>query len=246
MLHGVLADEQDPFGRQLQDALAGAAARGALERDDGSSGPSTPPETFFAPAEAWPAPERRVFARVHGRVLDVGCGAGRHSLEAQRRGLEVVAIDVSPGAIAVCRERGVRDARLLAAADVGPSLGEFDTVLMMCGNFGLLGNRADTVSWLRSVRSVTSASACVVLDTVDPYVEGDPAELAYMERNAARGRMAGQVRIRLRYGERVTPWFDLLLVSARELAELASEGGWRVAMLADEEPPDIYAVLEKT
>jgi hypothetical protein len=67
-----------------------------------------------------------------------------------------------------------------------------------------------------------------------------------MRRNRERERMPGQVTIRLRYGPRVTPWFDLLLVSAHELAELADEAGWRVAVLDETEPPDVYAVLEKS
>ena len=42
---------------------------------------------FFAGYDAWAAPERAVFEHVRGRGLDVGCGAGRHSLEAAARGL---------------------------------------------------------------------------------------------------------------------------------------------------------------
>ena len=119
-----------------------------LERDDGYAGPRSGPEWFFAEPEQWPEAERAVFAHVRGRVLDVGAGAGRHSLEAQRRGLEVVAIDVSPGAVEVCRRRGVRDVRLLPLAGVDEALGIFDTVLMMCGNFGLVGSAAEAATIL--------------------------------------------------------------------------------------------------
>ena len=247
MAASVLRDDQDAFGRQLLDALRGKAGTALLERDDGEQGPSTPADAFFAQHDAWAAPECTVFEQVRGRVLDIGCGAGRHSLEAARRGMDVVAIDISPGAVAVCRARGVEDVRLLPLDEVDERLGRFDTVLMLCGNFGLPGTRERTVDWLRLLQDVTSEQARVVLDTVDPYPDDvdDPVERAYLEHNLASGRMAGQVTIRFRYGERVTPWFDLLLVSAAELAELAAEAGWHVAMLDESEPPDIYAVLEK-
>ena len=52
---------------------------------------------------------------------------------------------------------------------------------------------------------MTSPSGRIVLDSVDPYVDADDADLAYEERNRARGRLPGQVTIRIRYGERATP-----------------------------------------
>jgi SAM-dependent methyltransferase len=241
----VLQDHEDALGQQLQDALDAMAGPAVLERDDGDSGPALGPEALLAEYDAWCGAERSLFEAARGRVLDIGCGAGRHSLEAARRGMEAVAIDISPKAIAVSRARGVADARLLSLWDADERLGTFDTVLMMCGNFGLPGTREQTVEWLQRLHGMTTPGARILLDTVDPYVDEDPGELAYLERNRSRGRMAGQVTIRFRYGERLTPWFDLLLVSAEELAQLAHEAGWRVAQLDGSESPDIYAMLEK-
>ncbi len=243
---GALTDEEDAFGRLLLDYHSGRAGDPFLERDDGHTGPALGAECFFAEAEQWPDAERAVFDYVRGRVLDVGAGAGRHSLEAQRRGLDVVAIDVSPGALEVCRRRGVQDARLLPLASVGERLGAFDTVLMMCGNFGLVGNAEEAVAILGRLRALTSPNGRIVLDSVDPYVDADAADLAYEARNRALGRMPGQVTIRIRYGERVTPWFDLLNVSAAELGQLAAGAGWRLAEVVEGEPPDYYALLEQT
>ncbi len=200
---------------------------------------------FFAEHAAWPAAERSVFAAVAGRVLDVGCGAGRHSLEAQRRGCEVVAIDVSPGAVEVCRRRGVHDVRLLPLGRVDASLGFFDTVLMMCGNLGLTGNAAEAVGTFRRLHGLTTPAARIVFDSVDPHRDADEDDLAYWERNRARGRSPGQVTIRLRYGRLATPWFDLLLLSPAELEDLLAGTGRRLTRLVEGEPPDYYGVLEK-
>ena len=240
-----LSEEEDAFGRLLLDYLAGEAGQLILELDDGRAGPALPAEVFFAEYRDWPAQEQQVFEFVRGRVLDVGCGAGRHSLEAERRGLGVVAIDISPGAVEVCRRRGVSDVRLLPLAAVDASLGAFDTVLMMCGNFGLVGTAEDAVRLLRALHGMTTPSARVVLDSVDPHYDNDSAELAYQERNRARGRFPGQVTIRLRYRDSATPWYELLNLSARELEDLVAEAGWRLAHLAEGEPPEYYAVLEK-
>jgi hypothetical protein len=169
----------------------------------------------------------------------------RGSLEAQSRGLDVLAIDISPGAVEVSRRRGVHDVRLLPIAEVDQRLGRFDSVLMMCGNFGLAGSARETERWLQTLHGMTPPSGRIVLDTVDPYQDADAEYLAYIERNRARGAMPGQVTIRIRYGERVTPWFDLLLVSPSELDELAGRAGWRAAKVVPGDQPDFYAVLEK-
>jgi len=241
-----LSEQEDAFGRLLLDHLAGEAGQMMLELDDGRAGPALPADVFFAEHGDWPAPEQQVFELVRGRVLDVGCGAGRHSLEAQSRGLSVVAIDISPGAVEVCRQRGVQDVRLLPLAAVDASLGTFETVLMMCGNFGLVGTAGEAVLVLRTLHGMTTRGARIVLDSIDPDQDDSPADLAYQERNRVRSRLPGQVTIRLCYGDSTTPWFELLNLSPRELEGLVAEAGWRLARLVDGEPAEYYAVLEKT
>jgi SAM-dependent methyltransferase len=199
---------------------------------------------FFADHHDWTEPERSAFEYVDGRVLDVGAGAGRHSLVVQRRQLEAVAIDISPGAVDVCRRRGVEDARLLPFVEIDESLGAFDTVLLLCGNFGLAGSEEETVALLEKLHSLTSPGARVVLDTVDPYVDNDEADLAYLERNREHGRMPGQMTIRIRYAGLTTPWYDLLCVNPLELAALLEGTGWH-SVWVREDDTDVYAVLEK-
>jgi SAM-dependent methyltransferase len=203
-------------------------------------------EWFFAEHHEWVEAERAAFELVRGRVLDIGAGAGRHSLEAQRRGLEAVAIDISPGAVDVCRRRGVRDARLLPLQEVDERLGVFDTVLLLCGNLGLAGGAGETSALLERLRGLTATDARIVFDTVDPHVDNDETDLAYLARNRERGRMPGLVTIRIRYGGLATPWYDLLCASPEELEELAAATGWRLAWRRDAEPPDWYGVLEKS
>jgi SAM-dependent methyltransferase len=203
-------------------------------------------EWFFAEQHEWVEAERAAFELVRGRVLDIGAGAGRHSLEAQRRGLEAVAIDISPGAVDVCRRRGVRDARLLPLQEVDERLGVFDTVLLLCGNLGLAGGAGETSALLERLRGLTATDARILFDTVDPHVDNDEADLAYLARNRERGRMPGLVTIRIRYGGLATPWYDLLCASPEELEELAAATGWRLAWRRDAEPPDWYGVLEKS
>jgi SAM-dependent methyltransferase len=235
----------DAYGELMLAALEGRPVTEIVEREDGFINASVfGPGIYFAPIRRWPAHHRRAMRFVRGRVLDVGCGAGRVCLHLQERGLEVVGIDVSPGAIAVSRRRGVRDARLLSIDDLDESLGEFDTIVMFGNNFGLFGSAAKAHRLLRRFHRLTSPRGRIVAETRDVRATDDPGHLAYQARNRERGRMTGQIRIRVRYRELATPWFDYLMVSRDELRDLSERAGWKVARILESE--DTYvAVLEK-
>jgi SAM-dependent methyltransferase len=101
------------------------------------------------------------------RVLDVGCGPGRHSLAIARRGIDVVGVDLSPDFVALAREaadsEGVRarfdvqDVRHLAFD------GEFDAVICLCqGGFGLLGGHDEAEVFERIAGAVRVGGALAV------------------------------------------------------------------------------------
>lgn len=223
----LLREQEDAFGRALLDQLEGRDARVIVERDDGyvdteSTG------WYFSDVRRWHSSERRALRHVHGRVLDVGAGAGRLALELQNRGHEVLAIDISPLAIHVCRKRGVREARALPLTRIDSSLGTFDTVAMFGNNFGLFVNPRRARWLLRRLKSITAGDARIVAVSYDPYRTNDPDNLTYHERNRRRDRLGGQIRLRVRYKAYATPWVDYLMVSLGEMEEILAGTGWGV------------------
>ncbi len=171
-----LSAARDAYGRLLLDAFEGRSVVEVVERDDGFlMGSPGAPANYFAPFQRWPAHQRRAMRFVRGRVLDVGCGAGRVALHLQDRGQEVVAIDNSPLAIEVAHRRGVRDARLLSVGDVDAKLGVFDTVAMFGNNFGLFANPRRAQRLLRRFESLTPPGrGRIVAEVLDPYATDDP------------------------------------------------------------------------
>lgn len=74
------------------------------------------------------------------RVLDVGCGPGRHAHELARRGIEVHGVDISEPFIELARTEAPFGATFerLDARDLGFD-GEFDAVICLCqGAFGMM------------------------------------------------------------------------------------------------------------
>jgi len=228
-------DDEDAFGHLLQDYLRGEQGIELVERDDGFIGPAGSMRQYFASFPDWPSHERAAMAWVRGRVLDIGCGAGRHALYLQGQGFTVRGIDISPLAIAVCRRRGLRDACVQDIEDIDPAAGPWDTVLLLGANFGLLGNAAGVKTILAKLHHSTSPDARIIAESLDPASSTEHVHRAYQEANLQQGRLPGELRLRIRYKQYATPWFSYLFVSKSDLAQLLEGTGWRATHLQDVE-----------
>ena len=213
----MLNPEQDAFGQMMWVYYKGREVCEIIERDDGYFCAHRGPEMYFSEYKNWAPIERKAMKLVKGRVLDIGCGAGRHSLYLQEKGFDVLGIDSSPLAIKICKLRGLKKARVMSleAAEFGAN--SFDTILTMGGNFGPLGTLTKARNSLNRFRQMTSKKGLIIGETLDPYKTDNPAHLKYHESNRKRGRMSGQVRIRARFEKAVTEWFDWLMVSEEEM-----------------------------
>ena len=240
--------DRDAFGAELlaQYRDLSRAILEISEREDGLIAASPWPPRYFGDFRDWSKRERQAVRLVKGRVLDVGCGAGRFALHLQKQGNEVTAIDNSPGAVEVSRLRGVRKALLRPIEEIGKfPAGSFDTVIMMGNNFGLFGSFHKARRLLRDFARITSQEGQIIAQTVDPYQTEEPSHLAYQRYNRRRGRMSGQIRIRIRHGRIIGPWFDYLLVSQSELKKIVSGTAWRVDRIISDKGPGYTVVLKK-
>lgn len=214
-----------------------------MERDDGLIYCGDPSD-YFAPYARWPAIEKRAMRFVRGRVLDVGCGAGRVALHLQERGHDVVAIDSSPLAVGVARKRGVKKAKILSLADIDESLGSFDSILVLRNNFGLVGTEARARRLLRRFHRLTGEEARIITDSVDPDRDENPAWRNYRPRSGGTDRPVAQ-RIRVRWLNYATPWFHYLMFSPSGLERLVQGTGWHVRRVLEDDSARFVAILEK-
>jgi SAM-dependent methyltransferase len=241
----MLTKQQDAYGRLNWDHLHGKQTREIIERDDGFVDLSGGAPDYFLDFKDWGGHQRAAMKYVRGRVLDVGCGAGRCCLYLQKRGQPVVGIDVSPLAVKTCRARGVKDARVLAFTQIHRGLGRFDTILMMGNNFGLFGSRRRARWLLRRLHGLTTPDARIVAESNDVYQTKNPDHLRYHEFNRRRGRMSGQLRFRVRYASYCSPWFDYLMVSPDEMKGILAGTGWHVGRFLKSPGSPYVAVIEK-
>jgi 2-polyprenyl-3-methyl-5-hydroxy-6-metoxy-1,4-benzoquinol methylase len=165
------------------------------------------------------------------RVLDVGCGPGRHALALARRGIEVVGADLSPAFVALAREAATAEQlpatfEELDVRDLAFDA-EFDAAICLCqGGFGLLGGHDDAGVIERIVEAVRPGGA-VAVSAFSSYFalrfqeqgEGfDPATGVHHEVAFVRDEAGDERRFEM--------WTTCF--TARELALLAEAAGMQV------------------
>lgn len=237
--------KKDAFGQAMWDYLNGRGGFEIVERDDGYVGFSFGPAHYLAEFKNWPSDQKKAIRLARGRVLDIGCGAGRVALRLQNRGLDALGIDNSPLAIKTCRKRGLRKTRVMSITQVSRKLGEFDTIVMYGNNFGLFGSFDRAKRLLKRFAGMTSPTARIIAESNDPYQTSVKCHLDYHRFNRCRGRMSGQLRFRIRYQTYATPYFDYLLVSKDEMQKIVAGTGWRIAKFFDSGHSRYIAMMEK-
>ncbi|MBI3914127.1 MAG: class I SAM-dependent methyltransferase [Chloroflexi bacterium] len=216
-----------------------------VERDDGHLGREDV-SWYFTRYAQFPTYEKRALKFARGKVLDIGCGAGRHSLHLQARGMRVTAIDASPRIVELARTRGVRDARVAEACGKMPfAKNQFDTVILFGNNLGICGTLPRFRKMLRELHRITSPRGRIIATTRMPSTTR-AQHRRYFRQNLERGRAVGQVRLRLVYRGRRGVEFDLLLLAPTDLMQIAAREGWELREVCAKNFEEGYAVvLEK-
>lgn len=220
---------KDAYGRMIWNSFNNFRSFLVVERDDGYINVDESAKSYFKDFRNWENDERESIGYARGRVLDIGCGAGRIMLYLQKNGYNVTGIDTSPLAIKVCRLRGCKDVRLMSINDIWKFKSKsFDSILMFGYNFGLFGNRRNTIRLLKYISEITVDSGVIIAQSRDPYVTDNPIHFKYHNLNLKKGRLPGQLRLRARFMQYATDWHDYLYVSEKEMRELLLDSDWHV------------------
>jgi SAM-dependent methyltransferase len=178
--------------------------------------------------------------RCEGRVLDVGAGAGRHSLALQRRGVEVVAIDVSPICVELCQARGVKEVHLfdVMRLDSEDILGRFDTILFGMQTIGVAGGATTLSKLLERIQACLAPGGEML---VDSSALREPWEGEAEDRSVEAGEIVLSTRYRGWFGEPF-PW---LYLSPQHLAETAAVAGLEAEILGEVEGGEFLSALSR-
>ncbi|PVX46383.1 methyltransferase family protein [Flavobacterium sp. 103] len=121
---------------------------------------------LFRNYDEMPSIEQKAMQLAKGKILDVGCGAGSHSLTLQNdRNLDVVSIDISENAIQTCKLRGLKNARVQDIMTLENE--KFDTILLLMNGTGIFGKLKETPVFLQKLKSLLNPSGQILIDSSD-------------------------------------------------------------------------------
>ncbi|MFD1163886.1 MULTISPECIES: class I SAM-dependent methyltransferase [Hwangdonia] len=155
---------KDLFGNALLDYQNGNYSEDIMTSTSISDDDVLPLPYLFRGFKDMPKLEQKALKLAKGSVLDVGCGAGNHSLYLQEKGLKVKAIDVSKGAIDVAKQRGVLHAEVKNIID---ETGTFDTILLLMNGTGIFQELAQVSKYLTHLKRLLKPKGQILIDSSD-------------------------------------------------------------------------------
>ena len=224
----------DIFGEVLLDQLevmektgSGRPVHYFIERDDNLL-EVRDASMYFDPPEMWPEEEISLLDKLEPPFLDIGCGAGRHSLYLMDKAIDVKSLDISPGAIEVCRRRGLPNTVVGSITQLGKMGERFKSFILFGANLGLGGTIKGTIEMLLTLSKISLPEAQIVGNYVEPTPTTDPVHKSYHQKNRERGKPIGEMRFRIRYKNQISDWIDFIALQASEFENIVSQTPWEI------------------
>lgn len=155
---------KDIFGKAILDYQNGNYTEDITTSTSISDEDVLPLPYLFRSFSEMPKIEQKALQLASGKVLDVGSGAGSHSLYLQNKGLEVKSIDVSKGAIETCRLRGLKNVHV---CDIMDETETFDTLLMLMNGSGFFKSLQQTPHVLQHLKNLLNEGGQILIDSSD-------------------------------------------------------------------------------
>ncbi|KAA9345820.1 class I SAM-dependent methyltransferase [Adhaeribacter soli] len=195
---------------------------------------------LFRSFDQMPELEQQALKFCKGRVLDIGAGAGSHALWLQENGLEVDAFDISPKAVAVMKNRGLRNSFEADFWQFQPSE-KYDTILLLMNGVGLAGTLEKLPEFLNLLKSWLNPGGQILLESSDilyMFEEEDGSVLLNLNSG-----YYGEVEYQMAFNRKTGPAFPWLFIDYALLHDYATQAGFEVNSLFEGEHGEYLAKL---
>ncbi|WP_271783143.1 class I SAM-dependent methyltransferase [Aquimarina algiphila] len=230
----------DVFGKAIKDFYNKEYTEDIVVKADDFDDDHIPIPYLFRSYPEMPKIEQKALDISYGKVLDVGCGAGSHSLFLQdKKKLDVTAIDISEGAVEICKKRGVQNALTQDIFQYNHT--SFDTILFLMNGSGIIGTLSNIDMFFTHIKRLLIPGGQILMDSSDiSYLFQDDNGGFWVDASAG---YYGEMRYSLQYKNQESEKFDWLYIDYNTLQNAANTNGFLTELLFEGENNDYLARL---
>ncbi|WP_299442420.1 class I SAM-dependent methyltransferase [uncultured Aquimarina sp.] len=231
---------KDVFGEAIKDFYNKKYSEDIIVQAPDFDDDTIPVPYLFRNYTEMPVIEQKALALAFGDVLDVGSGAGSHSLFLQEdRKLNVHAIDISEGAIEICKKRGITNATIQDIFNLKEV--QYDTLLFLMNGSGIIGKLTNIDRFFSHVKNLLKPNGQILIDSSDiSYLFTEDDGSFWVDASAG---YYGEMQYQLTYKKLVSDWFDWLYVDYNTLQNAANANGFLCELVFQGENNDYLAKL---
>ncbi|SNR69322.1 bifunctional 2-polyprenyl-6-hydroxyphenol methylase/3-demethylubiquinol 3-O-methyltransferase UbiG [Flavobacterium sp. ov086] len=232
---------KDLFGKAMFDFQTNNSPENLLTETSISEEDEMSVDYLFRSYNEMPKIEQKALQLATGKTLDVGCGAGSHSLSLQNdRNLEVISIDISEKAIETCKLRGVKNTKVQDILDFEGE--KFDTIISLMNGTGIFGKLENCNKYLSKLKSLLNPDGQILIDSSDiiyMFDEDEDGGKWIPSNNDYYGELVFNISYK---GEKEEP-FDWLYLDYNTLQNAAIANGLKCELILEGEHYDYLAKL---
>ena len=235
-----MAFENDPIGYAISEFSEKNASENITVFSDLCDDDVIPVNYLFRTFDSMPVIEKAALSLCTGKILDVGAGAGCHSIILQKKGFDVTSIDTSKGAVDFM-QRSNLNAQKISVLDFEGS--KFDTILILMNGIGLAGTIDNLQPFLLHLKSLLNPNGKIYCDSSDLsylYMEEDGSMLIDLN-----GKYYGEMKFNMKYKDVESGWFPWLYIDFENLHDHALAVGLKCTLVQESENYVYLVCLEE-
>jgi SAM-dependent methyltransferase len=214
-----------PIGQAVWDYLNGIRGESIMVKTDIAEDEELSPSYFFRTFDQMPVQEQEALRRCSGRILDVGAGAGVHTLWLQGQGFEVDALDISPLSCETMLKRGIKNVHLKDIYSLTDQ--KYDTILLLMNGAGVAQTLPRLEDLLLHLKTLLNPGGKILADSSDLlYLFTDENGETWVD--IASDTYYGEMEYQLTYKSIKGKPFPWLFVDPESFADVAKICGYTV------------------
>jgi len=230
---------KDLFGKAILDFQTNNSPEDLVTETNISETDEMSVAYLFRSFNEMPKIEQKALQLAKGKILDVGCGAGSHSLYLERKGFDSTAIDISPNAVKACRLRGLKNVKVQNLLETENE--KFDTILLLMNGTGIFGTLIQTSTYLQKLKSLLNPNGQILIDSSDIiYMFDQGKDGSYM---VPAGQYYGELVFTIHYKNESEKPFPWLYLDYNTLQNVAHVNGLECELIVEGNHFDYLAKL---